>query len=346
MRKIVVLGAFGYEKKQLDGQTIKTQNVYKLLCDKYEGTVKHFDTLLFRRKPWLIFPLFFQLITCKTLLLIPARRNLTYILPVAYFLSKLFRFDIVDICIGGWQVEYFKGIEPDKPHPMQLRYCKKIKAFLPEMETLNKNLREQLGFQNTEVFPNFRIFKQREIAQNPHDELRLVFMARVNRHKGYQTIFQALDRLKEMQVNVSMTFYGQIAEEDKDDFLSLIEQYKEVAVYKGALKPEVIHQTLSVYDVMLLPTQYYTEGFPGSILDAYIAGIPVIVTEWKYSHEFVNDGISGFIVPFQDGLDDMVMRIKQLDEDRVLLLQMKRNALEECKKYSEERAWEILRKYL
>lgn len=30
---------------------------------------------------------------------------------------------------------------------------------------------------------------------------------------------------------------------------------------------------------MLLPTHYYTKGLPCSIVDAYIAGIPVIATE-------------------------------------------------------------------
>ena len=33
MNKVLVIGAFGYENNQLDGQTIKTRNVYNLLLE-------------------------------------------------------------------------------------------------------------------------------------------------------------------------------------------------------------------------------------------------------------------------------------------------------------------------
>ena len=78
---------------------------------------------------------------------------------------------------------------------------------------------------------------------------------------------------------------------------------------------------------MLLPTHFYTEGLPGSIVDAYISGTPVIVTEWKHSHEFVDDGKSGFIVPFENGKQQMIDRVISLEEDRILLKRMKANAL-------------------
>ena len=83
----------------------------------------------------------------------------------------------------------------------------------------------------------------------------------------------------------------------------------------------------SQYDVMLLPTHFYTEGLPGSVVDAYISGIPVIVTEWKHSHEFVDDGKSGYIVPFKDGIQQMIDKVLLLENDRELLRQLKTNAL-------------------
>lgn len=98
--------------------------------------------------------------------------------------------------------------------------------------------------------------------------------------------------------------------------------------------------------MLILPTQYYTEGFPGSILDAYIAGIPVIVTDWKHSHEFVIENKTGFIVPFGESVDEIVEKIKLLYFNRDLLHNMKINAREESKKYSEDAAWNVLKKYL
>ena len=346
MNRVVVIGAFGYTNNQLDGQTIKTRNVYQLIQERYDGRVDKIDTQLFKRDPMVIFDALYLLLRCKTLVILPCLNNLTYFFPVVYVLSKIFCFDIVSICIGGWQVEYFIGNERFKAHPVQLKYSKNIKAFLPEMAKVDKDLKALLDFKNTEVFPNFRRFTLNDIGEESHDELRLVFMARINKTKGYRTIFQVIDRLQVSSSKVSMVFYGQVAEEDRTDFEGLIEKYSGNVSYKGALKPEDIQQTLSQYDVMLLLTQYYTEGFPGSILDAYIAGLPVIVTEWKHSHEFVDDGNTGYIVPFGECVDDVVERINRLVHDRQLLLQMKKKAQKESIKYSEDQAWEVLKKYL
>ena len=346
MGKIFVLGAFGYSNKQLDGQTIKTRNVYNLIKEKRVGCVAKLDTLDIRKKPWLVFTLVYHLLTCRTLVILPCLNNITYIFPVVFILSKLFRYEIVSICIGGWQVEYFMGNEKFKAHPLQLKYSKAIKAFLPEMVKVENDLMEMFGFTNTEVFPNFRKFELKEIPTGSSAALRLVFMARINKNKGYPAVFELSDRLKDVGIKYSITFYGQIAEEDNADFNSLLQQHADTIGYGGALNPDSIQKTLSQYDILLLPTQYYTEGFPGSILDAYIAGIPVIVTEWKHSHEFVKDGETGFIVPFKDGMDDMVGKVKLLNNDRERLLQMKYRAQEEAKRYSENAAWNVLKKYL
>ena len=345
VNKVFILGAFGYTTNQLDGQTIKTRNVYDLLTARYAGKVTKIDTLEIRKKPWLLFNMLANLISCKTLVLLPCLNNMTYLFPVVYFLSKVFGYEIVSICIGGWQVEYFCGNDVFKPHPKQLQYNKRIKAFLPEMEKVNNDLKELLGFTNTEVFPNFRKFELKDVRKDISKELRLVFMARVNKRKGYPAIFELLTRLGKVGIEYNMTFYGPIADEDKSDFSAELEKGRNVK-YEGSLNPDEIHSILADYDVLLLPTQYYTEGFPGSILDAYIAGIPVIVTEWKHSHEFVIEGETGFIVPFKDGQDVMFERVKWLNENRDKLQQMKHRSQLEANKYSEDAAWEVLRKYL
>lgn len=346
MGKVFVLGAFGFSNNQLDGQTIKTRNVYNLIKEKRGGNVARLDTLDIRKKPWLFLSLLFHLMTCRTLVILPCLNNITYIFPVVFILSKLFRYEIVSICIGGWQVEYFKGNERFKAHPLQLKYSKAIKAFLPEMVKVENDLKDQFGFTNTEVFPNFRKFELREIPTGSDAALRLVFMARINKNKGYPAVFELSERLKAECISHKISFYGQIAEEDNDDFKNLLEKHADTIGYEGALNPDRIQDTLSKYDILLLPTQYYTEGFPGSILDAYIAGIPVIVTEWKHSHEFVKNGETGFIVPFNDGMDEMVEKVKLLYHNRSRLLQMKYRAQEEAKRFSEDAAWNVLMKYL
>ncbi|MDE6397304.1 MAG: glycosyltransferase, partial [Muribaculaceae bacterium] len=116
--------------------------------------------------------------------------------------------------------------------------------------------------------------------------------------------------------------------------------------YCRCLQPDEIVDVLSTYDCLLLPTHYYTEGFPGSILDAYRSGIPVIVSKWKYAHEFVSEGKTGFIADFNNPLPDIVSAINKLLSDHQLLNEMKNNAYKEATKYTEDVAWKIISKYL
>ena len=94
---------------------------------------------------------------------------------------------------------------------------------------------------------------------------------------------------------------------------------------------------------MVLLTKYEGEGFPGSILDAYISGIPVIVTNWKFLPEFVDEGKTGFVV---NNANDFIDKVIRLSEDNELLLDMKKAALEKSSNYSAESAWEVLKPYL
>jgi glycosyltransferase involved in cell wall biosynthesis len=227
-----------------------------------------------------------------------------------------------------------------------MRICKRVKAFLPEMTSINNSLINNYDFKNTEVFPNFRKFKKDLFSKNCSDGLRLVFLARIQKKKGYPIIMRCADYFRKNDLKVTVDFYGQVSDDERRDFISGISNNNDFFRYYGELKPEDIQKTLCEYDALILPTQYYTEGFPGSVLDAFIAGIPVIVTEWKHSHEFVEDGKTGFIIPFNDNYESLLEKIMILYNNRDTLTGMKENAKEEREKYSIETAWNVLSKYI
>ena len=345
--RVFVLGFFDYGGKYLDGQIVKTRNVYKLLQQHHSGELSFLNTKGVRKNPFLLFKLLWELLQCKTLIIIPAQNNLRYTLPVVYYLSKLFCYRIVLICIGGWQVEFFGGSNQFEPHPRQLKISKKIRAFLPEMKKVEDDLVRCFGFKNTEMFPNFRFFDTTiQQIENMSNTLKLVFFARINKRKGYHTIFNFAEQIIANKYNITIDFYGPVNGDDKEDFMALVDKYQSCVRYCGVLKENEITEHLVNYDVMLLPTQYYTEGLPGTVLDAYIAGIPVIATEWKHSHEFIEDKVSGFIVPFNDCQQDFNEKILTLYKDREMLSEMKKQAFQKRLLYSSEYAWSILSKYL
>ena len=50
----------------------------------------------------------------------------------------------------------------------------------------------------------------------------------------------------------------------------------------------------------MFPTTWKGEGFPGVIIDAYAAGLPVIATDWNLNKEIICEGENGFIIPPND----------------------------------------------
>lgn len=322
MKRILVLGYFGYLTNQLDGQTVKTRDVYRLAKEQSrEYSVDYFDTQDFKKNKLLVFRMFWKVLHCDTLFYLPAQNNLKVFFPIIFVFSRLFKFNIHYFVVGGWLREYLTKL------PIHRSMLSRISGIHAETKRLKDELEEYYIFKNVDIFPNFRFFDF-EPKYSESKKLRIVFMARVMKQKGIDWIFKLAEHIatNKLQEKYSITFYGPETEEDKEYFENNVAKY-EFVEYLGSLQPNEIHETLSQYDVMLLPTHFYTEGLPGSIVDAYISGIPVIVTEWKHSHEFVDDGKSGFIVPFENGKQQMIDRVISLEKDRNLLRSMKANAL-------------------
>jgi glycosyltransferase involved in cell wall biosynthesis len=267
---------------------------------------------------------------------------MTYIFPVVYVLSRLFRFEIIHVAIGSNQAKFLRNKKWFAKS--YIKMAKSIKAFLLEVGCVEKELQEEFGFRNTGISRNFRVSNYIPDITNKNSGLRIVFMSRVTPKKGTDVVFNIGEYIdsKYHKGDVTIDIYGPIADEVK--FEERIATAKRVD-YKGVLVPEDISATLNRYDLLLLPTRYYTEGFPGAILDAYIAGIPVLVSEWAYAHEFVSDGVTGFIHNVED-IESFCHTIDALYNDKELLLKLKHSAWEESKKYSEDVAWKEIEKYI
>lgn len=348
-RKVFVVGAFGFSNNQFDGQTIKTRNVFRLLEENYDGPVAKFDTLDVKKgKNYLsLLSFIWNLMVSKTVIIVPADHSLEKLFPVLYYLSKVFFYNLIHLCVGGWQVEFFVGSEVWSPHKKIMEQNKKIKAILPQISKVDKELKELYGFNNSELLPNFRFVDIKPTYDaKVNNTLQIVYMARVQKAKGYDVLIDLANNIVSNKINATIDIYGQVDPLDESDFWDSIKNSSGIVHYKGALEPSKIYTTLSNYDVLILPTKYYTEGFPGSILDSYLSGIPVIVTRWKHASEFVQDGLTGFIVDFDNPLPEIKDRVCRLCNEKQLLCNMKRAAIKEGMKYTDKAAWAVLSKYL
>ena len=121
--------------------------------------------------------------------------------------------------------------------------------------------------------------------------------------KGVKTIFDSLDLLKKEHSLpfFKIDFYGPVENNFKDQFTQLLNLHSDCCSYCGYLNimgnPDTSYPILSEYDAMLFPSFYKGEGFPGVILDAYIAGLPVVASGWNMNSEVVKNGETGILVP-------------------------------------------------
>lgn len=338
--KILVLGNFGYKTRQLDGQTVKTRNVFSLFNEKLPGQVTYFDTASLKYNKYQFFRMVWMAILKKKIVYLPAHNNLKYLFPLLYIMSRTFNTDIYYFVIGGWLPEFIKEKR------IHRKWLKRLPAIFCETRKLIAKLESWYGFGNVYLIPNFRLHSFEPEIKLHYGTLRLVFMSRIMQAKGVDAILYFADYVNDHKCNEKfiIDFYGPTNEYEGEDFERDISNYSFIS-YKGIIQPKDIHKTLSLYDCMLFPTRYTGEGFPGAIMDAYIAGIPVIASNKSCNSEFVEHGETGFIFDL-DKEFEFHNYIFKIEQDRNLLAKLKHNAAQKGKEYSSESAWRIIEQSL
>jgi glycosyltransferase involved in cell wall biosynthesis len=76
-------------------------------------------------------------------------------------------------------------------------------------------------------------------------------------------------------------------------------------------------------DIVILPS--WREGMPKGLLEAGSVGRPIITYDVAGCSEVVEDGVSGYVVPFAD-VKQLTERTKQLINDRALRVKMGENS--------------------
>jgi len=337
--KILVLGYFGHATNQLDGQTVRTRSIHELLESKSKEQIEYFDTQTFKQSKLNLLKMFKLLIKADVVFYIAAHNNLKYLFPLIFIVAKLFSTTINYVAIGGWLFGFLKN------KPMHRYMLSRIKGIYVQTDNLYSDL-QKYQFKNVHTLNNFRMiqYPALDLKSNHEETIKLVFMARVHPLKGVDLLFKLEKALKEIGIhNASIDIYGPILGSYKDDFLSKIESSS--AQYGGVIEPADIYDVLQKYDLMLFPTKYYTEGFPGTILDAYISGVPVIATEWLNAEEFIDNGETGYITEF-DNDDKFIEKVIETLKNPQKLIQLKKHVKTKRDAYSADRAWNILEKSL
>ncbi len=158
---------------------------------------------------------------------------------------------------------------------------------------------------DTYWFPNVRERTQKPLLPREYKK-RFVFISQVTQEKGIDEILEASLHVGESYV---IDIYGPIPDKKYSE-----KYFKNYNIrYLGALKSTEVISVLDKYDVLLLPTFYKGEGYPGIIIEAYSLGIPVITTPWQGIVEVVEEEKTGIFVEIKNA-ESLVKAIKNMDK--------------------------------
>ncbi len=290
--KVILIGAINEGKIATCGETIKNQMLLEQFRYAFDEVIT-VDTLGWNKRPWILVKLLLVLMFCKNAkVVLSASRSVRYIIKFLYYvpLQKNIYFWV----IGGNMANLLRdGI-------YELKFFKKLNLIIAEGESMVKELTE-MGLENVIRIPNFKKinYLPQKKEYNEENVCRFVFLSRVHPDKGIPEIFSSAKVLndKGYKDRFIIDFYGAIEPAYNDEFLQNISFLSNVN-YKGFLNlnQNEGYDILSSYDVMLFPTYWDGEGFPGIFIDAFISSLPVIASSWSMNTDVIKDNETGWII--------------------------------------------------
>jgi glycosyltransferase involved in cell wall biosynthesis len=130
--------------------------------------------------------------------------------------------------------------------------------------------------------------------------LRLIFIARLVRSKGLDLAVAALRQARASGVEATLTVVGE-ADPANPQALTA-EDCASLAAEPGVIwlgRREDVPALLADHHLFILPSRG-GEGLPRALLEAAAAGRPALVTAVPGCRDFVEDGVTGFVVPPED----------------------------------------------
>ena len=333
-RKIGLCGLFdlGNDKTSFGGQTMKSRNYLKAFHDKYgKEKILILDTNQMKRN--IVknsFVLLKMILFCKTILIMPTSNELKVLLPFLSTFKKLFKYKLFYSVIGGWLPELVCGDSNLAKH-----LCS-FDAVFVETKAMKEALSD-MGYENICCVPNLSLRKslttedvKKYVCSQP---FRFCTYSRVTEEKGITCAAVAVEEInKEAGTTVcTLDVYGQMDLGYEDEFDKILNKNPYVK-YGGILKGDDAIDILSTYYGLLFPTTYPGEGFPGTLVEALKAGLPVIASDWRYNKEIVKVNVTGLLYSL-DEKEGLKKSMKQFIDNPEEVKNMRINCVEESKKY-------------
>lgn len=333
--KMIVIGHFGFGKELLNGQTVKTRSLTdelkrqlgdgEVICvDTHSSRLKLIKTLL---------SLFVIAKRAENAVMLPAHNGVKVLTPILLHLRRMWGIKLHYVVIGGWISEIVKVNNSLR------KGLKKFDGIYVETNTMKRSMEAQ-GFRNVFLMPNcksLRILSREELIYTQQPPLKLCTFSRVMKEKGIEDAVNAVKEINsaEGKTVFELDIYGQIDSEQTVWFRSLESRFPEYIKYRGLVDYDKSTETIKDYFALLFPTKFYTEGIPGTIIDAYCAGVPVLSAKWESCEDIIRENETGYCYEFDD-YEELVQKLRRMADAPDEFNKMKLVCLAESEKFKSE----------
>lgn len=212
----------------------------------------------------------------------------------------------------------------------------KDKLIVVETQSMKEEL-QSLGFERISIFPNFKPicrinFKEQKY---PKDVLKLIYLSRIEEPKGIYDLIECLVKLNQEKVRFTLDVYGRPQNKDEENKIKTLSDKYDFIDFLGMMDvgSKMSYEKLSEYDLHIFPTKY-REGFPGSIIDFFIAGVPTLSASFARSHEILNKDDS--IIYEQGNNNDLIKKLNDVYMNQKELTVLRKNSFSRREQYSVE----------
>ena len=337
MYKVGICGHLALGKDFADGQTDKTRAVYKALVKALgEENVTVLDTCGWKSRPAaMLFGCRKLLESCENVIMMPAQGGVK-IFPALFeaFNRKLNR-RLHYVVVGGWLP---KVLEKDKK---LFNSISRLDRVYVELEPMRESLLT-LGLDNVLYLPNFRethSLDESGLVYSEAEPYRLCTFSRVMPEKGVDKAIKAVTQVNKKLGRTAFTLdiFGKVAPGYEKEFTDLCNSSEAYIQYKGFINTDNSTAELKSCFALLFPTVYEGEGFAGTIVDAFAAGIPVIATDWHFNSHIIRNGVDGLVYPpYKEGELERILLAAA--ENPQWLNSMKKSCLRRAEHFEADRA--------
>lgn len=252
--------------------------------------------------------LFSSCVTAKQIIIFGSQRFITFI---GCFVILVFSPFNKKICLrvnGGGYDQFYKSASPFIKYLMK-KIMNRAHVVIVQTQQVENSLSKILL--NLNVVSNYRALieydENRRIFNT--DKISIIYTGIVRKLKGCRELLEAylilIERLNfegYSEIDVRLDLYGKHLSSDREyfDYSKYITNRN--ICFHGDTPNGILKNKYMEADIFAYPTYWPTEGHSGSVIEAMMHGMPLVVSDWRGMNEIVVDGESGLFCPPKDSI--------------------------------------------